>query len=114
MVLLRDYLGFHPDGLSNAKTTWFFAKARDRKIKRNKTKNVCDIKKLSVAEVLAGFESRHLSKIQNCRHKQRSGQHTLAHQKNIQKKVLANPPADSTDSLHSAEEAQAILENCCA
>jgi hypothetical protein len=31
---------------------------------------------------LAVFESRHLSKIQNGRHKQRSGQHTLACQKN--------------------------------
>jgi hypothetical protein len=36
----------------------------------------------------AGVYSRHLSKIQNGRHKQRSGQHTLAHQKNIQKKFM--------------------------
>jgi hypothetical protein len=35
---------------------------------------------------LSGFESRHLSKIQNGRHQQRSGQHTPASQKNIQKK----------------------------
>jgi hypothetical protein len=33
------------------------------------------------------FGHRHLSKIQNRRHKQRSGQHTLARQKNIQTKV---------------------------
>ncbi len=29
---------------------------------------------------LSGFESRHLSKVQNGRHEQRSGQHTLARQ----------------------------------
>ena len=36
------------------------------------------------------FKSRHISKIQNGRNKQRSVQvqHTLAHQKNIQKKEL--------------------------
>ncbi len=34
---------------------------------------------------LSGFESRHLSKVQHGRHKQRSGQHTLAHQKIYQK-----------------------------
>jgi hypothetical protein len=32
-------------------------------------------------------ESRHFSKIQNGRHKQRSSQHTLARQKNIQKNI---------------------------
>ncbi len=36
---------------------------------------------------LSGFEARPLSKIQNGRHKQRSGQHTLARQKNRHKKV---------------------------
>ncbi len=35
---------------------------------------------------LSGFESRHLPKILNGRHKQRSGQHTLARQKNNTKK----------------------------
>jgi hypothetical protein len=35
---------------------------------------------------ISGFESRHLSKIKNRRHKQRSGQHTLAHRKNKYKK----------------------------
>ncbi len=35
---------------------------------------------------LSGFESRHLSKTQNGRHKQRSGQHTQGRQKNIQKR----------------------------
>jgi hypothetical protein len=34
---------------------------------------------------LSGFESRHLSKLHNGWHKQRSGQHTLVCQKNIQK-----------------------------
>ncbi len=34
---------------------------------------------------LARFESRHLSKIQNGRHKQRSCQHTLARQKYIKR-----------------------------
>jgi hypothetical protein len=34
---------------------------------------------------LSGFESRHFSKVQNGRHKQRSGQHTTAHQKNKKK-----------------------------
>jgi hypothetical protein len=37
---------------------------------------------------LSGFESRYLPKIQNERHNHRSGQHTLARQKNIQKCVL--------------------------
>ncbi len=35
-----------------------------------------------------GFESGHLSKLQNWRHKHRSGQHILARQKNIHKKVF--------------------------
>ena len=41
-----------------------------------------------VARLLATprFESRHLLKIQNGRHKQRSGQHTLARQKNKKNK----------------------------
>ncbi len=39
---------------------------------------------------LSGFESRHLSKIQNVRHQQRSGQHTLARQKNIQKRKMSH------------------------
>jgi hypothetical protein len=34
---------------------------------------------------LSGLESRHLSKIQNGRRKQRSGQHNLAHPKNTKK-----------------------------
>ncbi len=68
-----------------------FGKSPDRKVKRKENKKCLrDKKKSSVAQVLIGFESRHLSKIQNGRHKQRSGQHTLTHQKNIQKKVLAN------------------------
>jgi hypothetical protein len=33
------------------------------------------------------FESRHLSTVQNGRHKQRNGRHTLARQKKIQKSV---------------------------
>ncbi len=37
---------------------------------------------------LPGFESRHLSIIQNGRHKQRRGQHTLARQKKIQIKYF--------------------------
>jgi hypothetical protein len=37
---------------------------------------------------LSGVESRHLSKIQNVRHKLRSGQHTLALPKNKQKKCF--------------------------
>ena len=36
----------------------------------------------------SGFESRHPSKIINGRHKRRSGRHTLARQKNIQKKDI--------------------------
>ncbi len=40
---------------------------------------------------LSGFESRHLSKIQNGRHKQRSGQHTLA------------PPKISKEKLEGSE-----------
>jgi hypothetical protein len=36
----------------------------------------------------AGFESGHLSKRQNGRNKQRSGQISLAHQKNIKKVSL--------------------------
>ncbi len=40
---------------------------------------------------LSGFESRHLSKRQNGRHKQKIGQHTLARQK-IYKKISQNPP----------------------
>ncbi len=38
---------------------------------------------------LSWFESRHLSKTEDERHKKRSGQHTLARQKNIQKKILS-------------------------
>jgi hypothetical protein len=45
----------------------------------------------SVARQLAsehsGFESRHPSKIINGRHKRRSGRHTPARQKNIQKNI---------------------------
>ncbi len=41
---------------------------------------------------LSGFESRHLSKIQNRRHKQRSCQHTLAGQKNNIKDCLKYLP----------------------
>ncbi len=37
---------------------------------------------------LSGFESRHLSKIQNECHKQRSGQHPLVSQKNKQTKFI--------------------------
>ncbi len=37
---------------------------------------------------LSGFESRHLSKIQNGRHKQRSGQHTPARQKYTNEKRI--------------------------
>jgi hypothetical protein len=40
-----------------------------------------------LATELSRFETRRLSKIQNGRHKQRSDQHTLARQKNRQKKV---------------------------
>ena len=36
---------------------------------------------------LPGFKTRHLSKIQNGRHKQRSGQHTLARQKIYNTKI---------------------------
>ncbi len=36
---------------------------------------------------LSGFESRHLSKIQNGRHKQRRGQYTLARQNNLKKYI---------------------------
>jgi hypothetical protein len=43
-------------------------------------------KRACLLRQLSGFESRHLSKIQNGRHKQRSGQHTLARPKNIHKK----------------------------
>ncbi len=39
---------------------------------------------------LSGFKSRHLSKIQNGRHKQRSGQHTLARPKICKKKLNSN------------------------
>ncbi len=39
----------------------------------------------SLLRQYSGFESRHPSKIVNGRHKRRSGQHTLARQKNIQK-----------------------------
>jgi hypothetical protein len=35
---------------------------------------------------LSGFESKHLPKIQNGRHKQKSGQHTLARLKSIKKR----------------------------
>jgi hypothetical protein len=37
---------------------------------------------------LSGFEPRHFSKLQNGRHKQRSGLHTLARQKILYKKIL--------------------------
>jgi hypothetical protein len=40
-----------------------------------------------LAMQLSGFETRHLSKIHNGRHKQRSGRHTL-YQKNISFKML--------------------------
>ncbi len=43
---------------------------------------------LATAGQLSGFGSRHLPEIQNGRHKQRSGQRTLARQKNIQKSLL--------------------------
>jgi hypothetical protein len=36
----------------------------------------------------SNLDSRHLSKILNGRHKQRSGQHSLTRQKNIYKKVF--------------------------
>jgi hypothetical protein len=40
-------------------------------------------------QALNWFETRHLSKKQNGRHKQRSGRHPLARQKNIQKRPEA-------------------------
>jgi hypothetical protein len=39
---------------------------------------------------LSGFESRPLSKIQNGRHKQRSGQHTVACQKKYKKDIKSS------------------------
>jgi hypothetical protein len=42
----------------------------------------------SLLRQLSGFVSRHLSKIQNGRHKQRSGQHTLARDKIVRKKYF--------------------------
>jgi hypothetical protein len=39
---------------------------------------------------LSGFESRNLSKPQNGRHKQRSGQHTIARQKKDKKYVISS------------------------
>jgi hypothetical protein len=42
--------------------------------------------KLEVHMQLSGFESGHVSKIQNGRHKLRSGQHTLALQQKYTKK----------------------------
>ncbi len=45
---------------------------------------------LCILRQLSGFETRHLSKIQNGRHQQKSGQQTLARQNNIQKRPSRN------------------------
>jgi hypothetical protein len=50
---------------------------------------------------LYGFECRHLSKIENRRHKPRNGQHTLAHQKNIQKNYLFFTQPEGFPSLRT-------------
>jgi hypothetical protein len=42
-----------------------------------------------LATAVMGFESKHLSKIQNGRRKQRNGQHTLARQKYQTKKSFS-------------------------
>ncbi len=63
---------------------------------------------LATAALCMGFESRHLSKVQNGRHEQRSGQHTLTRQK-IYKQKMSSGHSDAGKGTQIVE----LLKSSC-